>query len=1031
MRAKDKISIFFILFILLTFFVLASSPTYLNENSVWEQNLQSVHFASLALADVNNDGMLDMALMGRYATFYSLIYTNNGTTLTSNLIWGQNLTNMHYGSLRWGDINNDGHIDLVAMGCISGGGLASTCDTRGIFVYVNNGSALVSNSSWQQSLTPTWNGAIDLGDINNDGLLDLLITGQSDVGRISRIYLNNGTSFNEDNVWEQNLIALWKSSGQFGDLNNDGYLDLILTGDQGVNSGISKVYINNGTTLEENTIWQTNIGGEYHASISLGDYDNDGYLDLTVIGKTSTDHHRIYRNNRTTFNLVEQESGSGGNLIGIYRGDIAWGDYDNNGYLDIISTGYEGHTTLYLNSGTFSSALVDPESHIPNLESGSALILADLNNDSKLDLIITGYEESLADDLIKVYINNITTNNSLPSTPSNFQNYTTGSRVFFGWNNGSDTETNNTGLYYNLKIGTTSRGNDIISGVFGGGSNPHAGYLGNMMQRRNTTLPLSRFQANTQYFWSVQTIDTGLAKSAWSTEQIFTTSTDITFPTIVVHEPENNKYTNFTTVNFTALAVDNQNITNVTLWANFTGIFALNSTNSSAYNNTNYTFTRTLADGHYQWSIHACDAANQCNSSQNQSLTVDTTAPSISLSSPSNATIQTSNSTVTFTWTNTETNPSNCTVYIDNTATATTTSTTYSKSLSNAAYTWHVSCTDLANNQARTAATRALTVSYTAPAETTTTTSGGGGGGGGTTLTKKFDIDFTSTIEQELTVKQDAVKTFTIDGTNQHKITINEITSNSINLTIQSTPTTIILSLGQTKKIDIDQDGQPDITITLNNIINGNAVITITKLPQPTTETPETTSPILKKGEQKPLFDVKISIPDKYKTVFPGEDILAEITLINVGSTGKVDVELTYTLKNQQGQTVENHTDTKAVETTTGLTKIFTTTPDAQPGQYALTVTLKYQQYTAKTTATITITKRIKYLPTTIQKHLKETATTLGILLATTAILLYIKLKKKEEKLEEKEVKDKTNIERKERELEKRLRKLEKKKGQR
>ena len=296
-------------------------------------------------------------------------------------------------------------------------------------------------------------------------------------------------------------------------------------------------------------------------------------------------------------------------------------------------------------------------------------------------------------------------------------------------------------------------------------------------------------------------------------------------------------------------------------------------------------------------------------------------------------------------------------------------------------------------------------MTHHAPAETTTTT-GGGGGGGGTTVTKKFDADLTQYVSVELTMKQGTVKTFTLDGTATHKITIGAVTENTVTLTITSQPVNITLSIGQTRKADLNHDGSDDISIQLQSISQGAATIVITALPQPTVlPAPEVISPVIEKGKQAPLFDVKITIPDKYKTVFPGEDILAEITLINVGATGKVDVEITYTLTNPQGLVIENHTDTRAVETTTGLTKIFTTPPDAQQGQYTLTTQLKYQQYTATTTATITIKKRIPYLPATIQKHWKETLLTIGIIIAILlSITLFRRLRKKEEKLE-KEVK--------------------------
>ncbi len=62
------------------------------------------------------------------------------------------------------------------------------------------------------------------------------------------------------------------------------------------NSGaIAKVYINNGSTLIENSTWQQNLLSTQLSTISLGDYDNDEDLDLTLIGHTSSDIHRIYR----------------------------------------------------------------------------------------------------------------------------------------------------------------------------------------------------------------------------------------------------------------------------------------------------------------------------------------------------------------------------------------------------------------------------------------------------------------------------------------------------------------------------------------------------------------------------------------------------------------------------------------------------------------------------------------------------------------------------------------------------------------
>jgi len=122
-----------------------------------------------------------------------------------------------------------------------------------------------------------------------------------------------------------------------------------------------------------------------------------------------------------------------------------------------------------------------------------------------------------------VYINNISTSNSIPeesdSSFNNTFNFPAG-KLILSWGNGSDTETPTLGLYYNLRVGLTPGGHEVVSGVYGGSSNPTAGYFGNMMQRKSITLNRPDLENETIY-WAVQTIDTGLAKSAWSTEQVF------------------------------------------------------------------------------------------------------------------------------------------------------------------------------------------------------------------------------------------------------------------------------------------------------------------------------------------------------------------------------------------------------------------------------------------------------------------------------------------------------------------------------
>ena len=134
------------------------------------------------------------------------------------------------------------------------------------------------------------------GDYDNDGLLDIIITGNSTSGRISKLYRNNG-----DGSFSENTNAIFPgvnySSVAWGDYDNDGFLDLLITGSG--NSGyISKLYRNNGDeTFTENT--NIVLPGVSSSSVTWGDYDNDGKLDFIICGFLSDNSYytKLLQNN--------------------------------------------------------------------------------------------------------------------------------------------------------------------------------------------------------------------------------------------------------------------------------------------------------------------------------------------------------------------------------------------------------------------------------------------------------------------------------------------------------------------------------------------------------------------------------------------------------------------------------------------------------------------------------------------------------------------------------------------------------------
>lgn len=367
------------------------------------------------------------------------------------------LTGLQYSSQSWADYNNDGDLDLAICG--SDGTYQRTI----IYKFINNLSGTFAIEQ-NFNITNVTECSVNWFDIDNDGWNDLLISGNTTTSSVTRIYKNNnGQTFTNT----QNLTGVRFGSTAIGDIDNDKDLDLILAGCTSAggvstcSSMNSSVYINNGSTLIYNETWSQNLTDVWKGSLALGDYDNDGDLDLFLSGTTTNNQAgavtQIYISNSTTFNLDANNP-----IDGIYWGSLALADYDN---------------------------------------------------DTDIDLFIAGRNTS-SSRITKVYSNDasLTKNNTKSSPPSSLSTNYTNNKLAMNWSSGSDTETATTGLYYNLRAGSAREGNDIVTGLYARSSNPTQGYFGNMLQHRSYNISID----DRCVFWQVQTIDAGLFTSDWS-----------------------------------------------------------------------------------------------------------------------------------------------------------------------------------------------------------------------------------------------------------------------------------------------------------------------------------------------------------------------------------------------------------------------------------------------------------------------------------------------------------------------------------
>jgi len=391
-----------------------------------------------------------------------------------------------------GDYNNDGFLDILLTGRIDDN--YSTISK----IYKNNGNGTfteqTSISLPGSQICAAW------GDYNNDGYLDILLN-----SNFPKLFKNNGNG----TFTELTTISLANVSYMTTvDYNNDGFLDVLLNAN--INgTRYSKIYKNtgDGTFVEQ----ATNLAGISEGCSAWGDYNNDGFLDILITGWTNNyfTASKVYKNNGNgTFS--EQTNIS---LQGSSYGAAAWGDYDNDGNLDILLTGEFYFSKIYRNNG--NGTFTEQAFYLPGLVNG-AVAWGDYNKDGKLDFLLAGYDGN--NRRAYVYTNNINIQNTIPVSPINLSHTINGSIISFNWSKSTDSQTPQNGLHYNIVVGTSPNSVNTISPM----SIRETGYRqvvrygnaqSNSLQIKN--LPVGN------YYWSVQAIDGAFAGSQFASEETF------------------------------------------------------------------------------------------------------------------------------------------------------------------------------------------------------------------------------------------------------------------------------------------------------------------------------------------------------------------------------------------------------------------------------------------------------------------------------------------------------------------------------
>jgi len=226
-----------------------------------------------------------------------------------------------------------------------------------------------------------------VSDYDGDGDMDLYVAITDPGSQISRHYLLNNELGRFKDVASRAGIKHTgnETSAIFADYDNDGYQDLLIVRDEG-----NIMYRNNGKGGFDNTTDKTKLGDK-PADRSKGniplfvDLDHDGDLDLFV-GRTSA--NRIYRNNADgTF--LEQASAMGFDSANENTRGAVFGDFDEDGDIDIFMVNENAGNRLYLNQRNGKFIESAERSGLKGEGASSSVAAGDYDNDGYLDLFVT------------------------------------------------------------------------------------------------------------------------------------------------------------------------------------------------------------------------------------------------------------------------------------------------------------------------------------------------------------------------------------------------------------------------------------------------------------------------------------------------------------------------------------------------------------------------------------------------------------------------------------------------------------------
>jgi hypothetical protein len=354
-----------------------------------DADLTPLSYSSSDFGDINGNGTQELVVTGRDDSderqTQALLYEYDGQGGYTFMDEATLFGGVEAGSSDFADIDNDGDLDLL----ITGGDQSREPTAT---LYENDGDGDFSYSGGSTDIDGVRSGTdAAFGDVKGDGDLDLVVIGNDDNrDPTSTLYLNDGTGrFSKAG---ESLEGVAEGAAKFEDVDDDGDLDLLLVGEGASGGSVATIYENDGTGSFSDM--RVRLRGVTEGSAAFGDVEGDGDSDLVIAGRLAFDPSISLYTNDGDGTFTKQRI----DAAPLAEAAVEFGDVDHDGDPDLLAAGLvisgvygeyrERVMTVYENDGAGNFS--DLGAGLSVGATNGDMSIGDANGDGSYDVAVTG-----------------------------------------------------------------------------------------------------------------------------------------------------------------------------------------------------------------------------------------------------------------------------------------------------------------------------------------------------------------------------------------------------------------------------------------------------------------------------------------------------------------------------------------------------------------------------------------------------------------------------------------------------------------